>query len=99
MGDPDSDFDLWRDRSAVTHAANLRAKMLIVHGSNDPRCPIEQAHLFRDRLLALGRTMGAGPDDDFEYAEFTDEGHGTAGDIQGKLRQYRLLEDFLARRL
>jgi dipeptidyl aminopeptidase/acylaminoacyl peptidase len=99
MGDPDSDFDLWRDRSAVTHAANLRAKMLIVHGSNDPRCPIEQAHLFRDRLLALGRTMGTHPDNDFEYAEFTDEGHGAAGDIQGKLRQYRLLEDFLARRL
>ncbi|WP_045233804.1 S9 family peptidase [Deinococcus pimensis] len=95
MGDPVEDADLWRDRSAVTHAANLRAPMLMLHGTNDPRCPVSQARVFRDRLLELGRREG----EDFEYHEFEDEGHGPGGDIQGKIRNYRLLADFLARRL
>ena len=46
MGDPEKDYDLWRDRSAVTHADKLRAKLLILHGANDPRCPrVAGAHL------------------------------------------------------
>ncbi|AFZ66807.1 S9 family peptidase [Deinococcus peraridilitoris] len=98
MGDPEADADLWRDRSAITHAANLRAKMLILHGANDPRCPLTQASLFREKLMELGRREGQAPEDDFEYHEFHDEGHG-AGDIQGKIRMYTLLADFLERRL
>lgn len=99
MGDPVADAALWRDRSAITHAANLKAKLLIVHGVNDPRCPVSQARVFRDRLLALGKREGTGPADDFEYHEFADEGHGPSGDIQGKIRMFTLLADFVARRL
>lgn len=95
MGDPEADADLWRDRSAITHAEHLRARMLILHGTNDPRCPVNQARGFRDRLVELGRREG----EDFEYHEFEDEGHGSGGDIAGKIRSYRLLADFLARRL
>jgi dipeptidyl aminopeptidase/acylaminoacyl peptidase len=40
MGDPEENRDLWRERSALTHAANLKAKLLLVHGVNDPRCPV-----------------------------------------------------------
>ncbi|PYE56456.1 S9 family peptidase [Deinococcus yavapaiensis] len=98
MGDPLEDADLWRDRSAITHAANLKAKMLILHGANDPRCPLTQASAFREKLVELGRREGTRPDDDFEYHVFHDEGHGS-GDIQGKIREYRLLADFLERRL
>lgn len=96
MGDPDQDHDLWRDRSAVTHVANLKAKLLILHGLNDPRCPVSQARLFRDHMLALGKHEG--PHADFEYHEFN-EGHGPGGDVQGKIRNYRLLVDFIERRL
>lgn len=99
MGDPVEDHALWRDRSAIEHADKLRAKLLIVHGVNDPRCPISQSRIFRERILELGKCEGTGPDDDFEYHEFGDEGHGPSGDIQGKLRTYRLLVDFLERRL
>jgi dipeptidyl aminopeptidase/acylaminoacyl peptidase len=98
MGDPEEDRALWRDRSAIEFADRLRAKIMILHGTNDPRCPISQARIFRERLLELGRKEGTGPDDDFEYHEFGDEGHG-AGDIAGKIRTYRLLADFLERRL
>lgn len=94
MGDPVADHDLWRERSAITYAEQLTAKLLIVHGHTDPRCPITQARIFRERLLELGRIEG----EDFEYVEFADEGHGSQ-DIQQKLRFYGLLEDFFARRL
>ncbi len=95
MGDPDADYDLWRDRSAIEFAAHLKAKLLIIHGANDPRCPVAQARLFRARLLALGKREG----EDFEYHEFDDEGHGPSGNIQGTIRIYKLLADFLARQL
>lgn len=94
MGDPDENHDLWRDRSAITHASQLKAHMFMMHGTNDPRCPINQARDFRDELVRLGKQEGR----DFEYVEFSDEGHG-AGDIAGKTRSYRLLADYLERRL
>jgi len=94
MGDPELHAELWRDRSAVNFLENLRAKLLVVHGVNDPRCPIEQARVVRERLLALGRREG----EDFEYVEKGAEGHGST-DIDQKTETYRLLADFLARRL
>lgn len=95
MGDPQENHALWRDCSAIEFAHQLKAPILIVHGTNDPRCPISQARAFRERLLHLGKREGQ----DFEYHEFGDEGHGPGGDIQGKIRTYRLLADFLERRL
>jgi dipeptidyl aminopeptidase/acylaminoacyl peptidase len=94
MGDPEKDADLWRDRSAVNFADNLHARLLIVHGQNDPRCPVEQSRIFRDKLLEFDRTEGV----DFEYVEFADEGHGS-GDIQQKIRTYQLLADYMQKNL
>jgi len=94
MGDPQKNEELWRERSALTYADNTRAKLLLVHGVNDPRCPIEQSRLFRDKLVELGYVEGQ----DFEYVELTGEGHGSS-DIAQKLRTYTLLVDFLKRRL
>jgi len=92
MGDPEQDRALWRDRSAVEFAHQLKAKLLMIHGVNDPRCPVSQSRLFRDRLLELGRNEGV----DFEYVEFGDEGHGSA-DPEQKTRSYRILADYLDR--
>ena len=92
MGDPEKDFALWRDRSAIEFADQLKAKLLMVHGVNDPRCPVEQSQVFRDRLLELGRKEG----EDFEYVELTEEGHGSS-DIQQKIRTFRILADYLER--
>jgi dipeptidyl aminopeptidase/acylaminoacyl peptidase len=94
MGDPEENRDLWRERSALTHAENLKAKLLLVHGVNDPRCPVEQSRLFRDRLIELGYKEG----EDFEYVELTGEGHGSS-DIAHKIRTYTLLVDFMERNL
>jgi dipeptidyl aminopeptidase/acylaminoacyl peptidase len=92
MGDPEEDRALWRDRSAIEFAERLEAKLLMVHGVNDPRCPVSQSRIFRDRLLELGKREG----DDFEYVELTDEGHGSA-DIQQKIRTFTILAEYLER--
>lgn len=94
MGDPEKNRSLWRDRSAIHFADRLRAKLLMVHGINDPRCPIDQARRYRDRLLTLGRQEGI----DFEYIELGEEGHGSA-DIEQKLRSARVVTDFFAKTL
>jgi dipeptidyl aminopeptidase/acylaminoacyl peptidase len=94
MGDPVSDAALWKDRSAVNFAQNLKTKLLMLHGVNDPRCPVEQARVFRDRLLVLGRKQG----EDFEYEEYGDEGHGSM-DIQHKIRMYGRMAQFFQKEL
>src|SRR5947209_15472046 len=86
MGDPTINAELWADRSAANFAERMQAKLLIVHGVNDPRCPITQARLFRDRLLAAGKQEGR----DFEYVELREEGHGSA-DQEQRLRAFQLL--------
>lgn len=94
MGDPEQDRALWRDRSAIEFADRLKAKLLMVHGVNDPRCPVSQSRMFRDRLRELGRVEGT----DFEYVELGEEGHGSA-DIQQKIRTFTILADYLDRAL
>jgi len=96
LGTPEDNPDLYRERSPITHVENLTAPLSIVHGVNDPRCPISQARLFRDALEAAG--YEAGQDGDFEYNELGEQGHGS-GDIDQRIRSYRILADFLERRM
>jgi len=92
MGDPQENAELWKDRSAINFVENLKARLLILHGVNDPRCPVEQSRIFRDRMLELGYKEG----DDFEYVEFADVGHGSS-DIGQKTQITQLVVDFLDR--
>jgi len=94
MGDPVEHAALWADRSAANFAANLRARLLILHGVNDPRCPVEQARYFRDQLIAAGKRPGQ----DFEYVEFDRQGHSST-DPEQRLREFRIESSFLAETL
>jgi dipeptidyl aminopeptidase/acylaminoacyl peptidase len=94
MGDPESDRALWRDRSAIEFADQVTAKLLILHGTNDPRCPVSQSRLFVERLRSLGRREG----EDFRYVEWDDEGHGSV-DIAAKIRRFSLVLDWLSETL
>jgi dipeptidyl aminopeptidase/acylaminoacyl peptidase len=89
----------------------MEAPILMLHGVNDPRCPISQARRFRAALEDRGWTEGENPvasptpradgeavDGEFEYFEFGDEGHGST-DIDRTIRSFRILEDYLDRRL
>lgn len=94
MGDPEENHDRWRDRSPIEHVDDMTAPIFIIHGVNDSRCPVNQARLFRDALQEHGWVIG----EDFEYEELGEEGHGST-DIDQKIRAFKLLEDYLDRRL
>jgi len=90
MGDPEQDRALWRDRSAIEFAHQLKAKLLMTHGTNDPRCPVSQSRMFRDKLVSLGKREGT----DWDYVEYTDQGHGSI-DIAAKTARMRLIAEWL----
>jgi dipeptidyl aminopeptidase/acylaminoacyl peptidase len=90
MGDPVENEALWRDRSPIHFAENLKAKLLIIHGVNDPRCPISQARAFRDQLLEHGFVEGEA----FEYVELDKVGHGSS-DLEQNIHTQQTIADFL----
>jgi dipeptidyl aminopeptidase/acylaminoacyl peptidase len=94
MGDPEDNEELWRERSPITHVEHIEAPLLMLHGVNDPRCPISQARAFRD---ALEERRGWTEGEEFEYRELGEEGHSST-DIDYKIRVFRLLADFLDER-
>jgi len=94
LGDPEENAEFYRERSAITHVDALSAPLLMVHGVNDPRCPVSQARDFRAALEDRGLEEGV----DFEYEELGEQGHGST-DVDDKIRSFRLLADFLDRRL
>ncbi|MFC6953194.1 S9 family peptidase [Halorubellus litoreus] len=96
LGTPEDNPALYRERSPVEYVENVDAPMFLVHGVNDRRVPVSQARIFRDALDDAG--YDAGEDGDYEYEELGEEGHASSDQDQ-KLRMFRLLEDFLDRRI
>jgi dipeptidyl aminopeptidase/acylaminoacyl peptidase len=96
LGDPEENADLWQDRSPISHVDEMTAPVFVVHGVNDPRCPISQARVFRDALQDRG--WEEGPEGDFEYEELEAEGHGSS-DVEQKVRAFGLIGEYLERRL
>ncbi len=96
MGKPETPevLELWENRSALNFVENMTSKLQIIHAENDPRCPIDQAELFRDRLVELGKKEG----EDFEYVVLTDEGHGS-GDVEQRTMMFKYMVDFFDRTL
>jgi len=96
LGKPDTQevLDLWEDRSALNFVENMTTMLQIIHAENDPRCPLEQAELFKDRLIELGKKEGK----DFEYVILSDEGHGSM-DIAQRTRMYKLTAEFFEKTL
>ena len=68
IGDPVADAAMLNDISAVTHAARIRAPLLLAHGRLDRRVPVEHAEKLRDAMAAAGHA----PD----WVIYPDEGHG-----------------------
>jgi dipeptidyl aminopeptidase/acylaminoacyl peptidase len=113
LGTPEESPDLYRERSPVTHAENLDAPLLLVHGENDPRVPVSQSRRFCDALRDCGVDVGVGEeageravdgrdatnaDCDVEYHELDGSGH-FGNSEEGVPRPLALLDDFLDRRL
>ncbi len=64
------DEAVFRDRSPVTHAAELRVPLLVLQGDEDEVVPAAQAQLLVDAVRAAGGTV--------EHHVYPGEGHGFA---------------------
>jgi dipeptidyl aminopeptidase/acylaminoacyl peptidase len=83
---PLSDEEFLREISPLTHAANIRAPLLIIHGENDPRVPVGEARQIAEAVRAQGGEV--------ETLIFPDEGHGVAK-LDNRLTYYRRMVEFL----
>ena len=88
-GAPAERPELYRERSPITYADRLRVPVLIMAGSNDPRCPIRQVGNYLARLHELSKP--------YEYYEF-DAGHSSAV-VEEQIRQIEKRIDFVHRHL
>lgn len=58
-------------RDVLRVCTSFSAPLLLIHGTNDERIPVEQSRMLRRRLIELGKAEGV----DFEYLE-ADSDHG-----------------------
>lgn len=72
--------------SAVDHVDKFNVPVLIIHGEDDPRVPIQNAREMRDLLGKAGKP--------FEYMTRDKEGHGFFKE-QNNIDRYRITEVFL----
>jgi len=68
VGTPTSHPDFYFERSPINFADRVRCPLLILHGEQDPRCPVTEA-----RQLAATLEQQGTP---FSFATYPDEGHG-----------------------
>jgi dipeptidyl aminopeptidase/acylaminoacyl peptidase len=67
MGDPKKNKKLYRDRSPIYFLEHLEAPLLMTASARDVRCPPTESREVAKRLTEM--------DKEFEYHEYTDEGH------------------------
>lgn len=76
--------------SAIDHVDKFNVPVLIVHGEDDPRVPIQNAREMRDALQKAGKPV--------EYMTRPKEGHGFYKE-QNNLDRYQITEAFLLKYL
>ena len=99
LGTYEENKEVWKNGSAMTYIDNIKTPIQMIHGVNDPRCPVEESRQFRDKLMEMGWKEGTEGDKTFEYIEFADEGHGAYSDIGMRIRTFKLFVDYFKRRL
>lgn len=68
LGPIEEQYDLWVQRSPVTHAARTEGPLLVLHGDADKRVPLAQGEAMVRALEKAGKTV--------EYQVYEGEGHG-----------------------
>lgn len=85
-GDPATEPDKLRDRSPLYHADKAVGKLLLTHGTNDSRVPIEGSRAMADSLRKYNKEV--------RLVEFEGQGHGIKG-LENNIRNYNVWFDFL----
>ena len=76
--------------SPLTHAADIRTPLMVMHGANDPRDPVTESDQFVRAIREAGGTV--------EYLRFPDEGHGIRK-LDNRITAYRRIAAFLQKHL
>ncbi len=79
-GDPATEADKIRDRSPLHHLERLSSPILLLHGENDLRVPVEESRQFKAACDAAQK--------DCTYVEFEGQGHGLKG-IENQTRVWK----------
>lgn len=85
-GDPATEAEKLNDRSPIYHADQGRGKLLLTHGTNDSRVPIEGSRAMAEALRTNGKEV--------ELIEFEGQGHGIKG-LENNVRNYNVWFRFL----
>ncbi len=72
--------------SPIHHVDKIKCPMMVIHGANDPRVPIEEAEQIVSALKKRGISV--------EYLRYEDEGHGLAK-LKNRLDAYPKMAAFL----
>ncbi|MFB6270488.1 MAG: alpha/beta hydrolase family protein, partial [Halobacterium sp.] len=84
-GSLERDREFLESISPVNHADEIRAPLMVLHGANDPRVPVEEA----EQIVAE-----ASEHVPTEKLIFEDEGHGFTK-LENKITAYSAVVDFL----
>jgi dipeptidyl aminopeptidase/acylaminoacyl peptidase len=85
-GDPNgAEAEFLHDLSPIHRAGEIKAPLLVIHGRNDPRVPVEESE-------QIARATGA------ELLIFEDEGHGIVA-LPNQVRSNRRILEFLSKHL
>lgn len=90
LGDRKADDAMFAANSPLEQASRIKAPVLLVHGGQDRRVPMQNAERMRAALEARGKVV--------EWVTYPDEGHGFQY-LQNELDYYRRVEAFLAKHL
>ena len=86
MGDPKQKPDFFRERSPIFFVDQIKAKLMLLAGAHDPRCPKEETVQVVDAVKKLGGVA--------DYKIYDDEGHGFAR-VENQIDAYQRVTDFL----
>jgi len=85
-GDPETEVEKLNDRSPLYHADKSKGKLLLTHGTNDSRVPIEGSRQMADSLAKYGK--------EFKLVEYEGQGHGIKG-LENQKNRYKTWFEFL----
>lgn len=72
IGSQDPSDPIWQERSPINHIENIKAPLLLLQGSDDHVVASSQAHMMKNALEKLGRTV--------KLKIYEGEGHGFVRD-------------------
>jgi dipeptidyl aminopeptidase/acylaminoacyl peptidase len=87
---PLSDREFLASVSPIHKVDNIKCPLMVVHGENDPRVPVDEARQIIKSLKNRGGVV--------DSLIFADEGHGIAK-LENRLTSYRKMVEFFAKHL